>query len=97
MGKPSWVPRTGKNLAEWCNTIHGNGSRVKDDRAIFLLAMWELWKHRNAIVFDGASPSLRVIVRRIEEEGHTWSKAGILRGDVERLFGVLVRWANERN
>lgn len=57
--------------------------------------MWELWKHRNAIVFDGASPSMRMIVHRIEEEGRTWNKAGILKGEVEPLFGELRRWASE--
>lgn len=97
MGKHGWVPRLGSSLAEWCTTTHDNGSRVKDDRAIFLLVMWELWKHHNAIVFDGATLSLRVLVRRIEEEGRTWSKAGILKGEAEPLFGALARWANERS
>ena len=33
----------------------------------------------------------------IEVEGRTWKQAGILKGDVEALFGALVRWASVRN
>lgn len=71
MGKPSWTPRQGSTLPEWCAVTQGLGDRTKDGRAVFLLMMWGLWKHRNAIVFDGASPSMRMIVHRIEEGGRT--------------------------
>lgn len=69
---------------------------MKDVRAIFLLIMWEIWKHCNVIVLNGATPSLRVLVQTIEEEGRAWKKAGLLKGDVEALFGDLAGLASAR-
>jgi hypothetical protein len=48
--------------------------------------MWELWKHKNAIVFDGAQPSCEVLLRRIRLEGLVWLSAGLLKGDVNPLL-----------
>lgn len=33
------------------------------------LVIWELWKHRNVIVFDQATPSIRKVLTAISEEG----------------------------
>ena len=76
MNKPNWTPRQGSSLSDWCITTQDLGRRTKDGRAVYLRTMWELWKHRNAIVFHGASPSIRTIVHHIEDEGRAWSKVG---------------------
>lgn len=52
--------------------------------------MWEPWKHRNGIVFDGATPSLGHVTRRIEVEGRAWMAAGLLRTDFAALLVELV-------
>lgn len=44
----------------------------------------------------GTSPSLSHVVHRIEVEGRTWKQVGILKGDVEALFGALVRWVSTK-
>lgn len=49
--------------------------------------------HRNAIVFDGVVPSIPNLIQQIENEGRTWQKAGILKGQVDALFDGLARWA----
>lgn len=48
---------------------HGRGEK----RA---LESWELWKHRNACVFDKIRPDARSVVQSIANEGHLWCIAG---------------------
>lgn len=50
---------------------------LKDVRAIILLVMWELWKHGNAIMFKGVTPSLKVFVQTI---GADVEESGTLKG-----------------
>ena len=67
--------------------------KPKELRALLTLGLWELWKYRNAIVFDDASPSLEEVVRRVVAEGRAWQQAGLLRGEVDITFQLLVGWA----
>lgn len=67
--------------------------KPKDIRAIFTIAMWELWKHRNAVVFDGVPPSLEVVALKIVNEGQVWHQAGLIKGSLEHSFITLARWA----
>ena len=41
-----------------------------------VLGAWILWKHRNACVFEGASPNLQVAVQAFKEESHLWQFLG---------------------
>jgi hypothetical protein len=76
------------SLAVWCvNRILVDGQQ-KDLRAIILLGLWKLWKHRNAIVFEGASPSVELVGLKILSEAKAWEQAGIIKGDVEQFFSV---------
>ena len=52
------------------------------------------WKHRNAIVFDGASPSMSELLGRVKSEGMTWLSAGKFKGNVDDFFRGLFRWAS---
>lgn len=54
--------------------------------------MWELWKHRNAVVFNGVSPSVTVVVQRIKIEGCAWKQAGLLKAYYEAFIEALSRW-----
>lgn len=66
----------------------------KDLHTVMLLVHWEVWKHRNAIVFDNATPAMNVVMNRIYEEGKAWLKAGKFRGNTDSFFLRLFRWAN---
>lgn len=59
---------------------------------IITLVLWEMWKHRNAMVFDGASPSITGLIMEIVEEGNAWCTAGLLKGDWNGVAVELARW-----
>ena len=63
IGKLAWTPEGHDTLVDWC------ADKPKSMRVIITLVLWELWKHRNAIVFDGASPSLAGLITKIVEGG----------------------------
>jgi hypothetical protein len=43
-------------------------------RAVFLmLCCWNLWKHRNAVVFDAQRPCLRRLLRTCAEDARLWA------------------------
>jgi hypothetical protein len=43
-------------------------------RAVFLmLCCWNLWKHRNAVVFDAQRPCLRRLLRTCVEDARLWA------------------------
>lgn len=56
------------------------------------LCLWELWKHKNKIVFDGASPSTTTVIVSIEDEGKAWAQARMFRHDMATFLSVLARW-----
>ena len=39
------------------------------------LVVWWIWKHRNGCVFEGASPSLNMILQNIRNEALLWCMA----------------------
>lgn len=41
-----------------------------------LLIPWMVWKHRNASVFEGAQPSMPLLLQNIKEELCIWARAG---------------------
>ena len=94
LGKLDWTPTTQDTLDVWLRDKQGpNNLRRKDLHTIFILTIWELWKHRNAIVFDGASPSLGVLLGRVRSEGRMWSIAGKFKRDMDPFFLRLEQWA----
>jgi hypothetical protein len=55
--------------------------RVKEElkkgvNTLVLLDTWIIWKHRNACVFEGASPSVNTILSDLKDEHSLWCMAG---------------------
>lgn len=96
LGRPEWVPQSNEQLNEWCAARTGSCRPAKNARAVLILTMWSLWKHRNAIVFDEVAPSKMLVISAIESEARSWSAAGLLKGDVQGFLGSLARWVFER-
>lgn len=94
IGKLEWSPTPQDTLKGWCVERTTGVHKPKELRAIFTLVLWELWKHRNAVVFNGVSPSLEVVVRRLVVEGRAWQQANLLKGELDSLFEMLSRWAS---
>jgi hypothetical protein len=46
---------------------------------MIILVAWTLWKHRNDIVSNGASPSVDDVLKQIDVEGQNWRAAQLLR------------------
>ena len=44
--------------------------------ALIILGAWIIWKHRNACVFEGASPSVNMILCELKDEHGLWCMAG---------------------
>ncbi|KAE8786586.1 Importin subunit alpha-1b [Hordeum vulgare] len=44
--------------------------------SLIILTAWWLWKHRNACIFDRATPSLTLVSDTIKDEARLWAKAG---------------------
>ena len=65
LGKHEWSPTAQDTLKGWCFARTTGVHKPKELRAFFTLVLWKLWKHRNAILFDGATPSLEMVVRRV--------------------------------
>lgn len=92
LGRPDWTPMINDRLIEWCSSMHDNVHGDKNIRAIVVLVMWAIWKHRNDVVFDEATPSIPRVSKVIEREGRCWRQAGLLKGDLDAFFGGVTRW-----
>lgn len=90
-GNPELTPTSTDLLLAWCTNHSTTPRRRKDFHTIKLLVLWTIWKHRNDIVFNNASPSMEVILRRIYDDGQAWHLAGLLRGEVSGLFSRLFK------
>lgn len=79
--KPNLLPSTDATIVDWWTSLNPARHLRKETWAIIALVAWQLWKHRNDIVFNGASPSADVVLRQIDLEGQDWRAAGLLRED----------------
>jgi hypothetical protein len=55
----------------------------KGVNTLIILGAWTIWKHRNACVFEGASPSVNTILCELKDEHGLWCMAG-----VKKLHGL---------
>lgn len=74
-GAPDWMPTHDQVLLTWCTNLSPATTLRKDLNSIVMLTMWLLWKHRNDVVFEGASPSAKMVLSRIVSEGRDWQAA----------------------
>ncbi|GJM94645.1 hypothetical protein PR202_ga11309 [Eleusine coracana subsp. coracana] len=51
-------------------------SKRKGFNTLIILGAWILWKHRNTYVFEGAQPSIQVILREFNNEQQLWFLVG---------------------
>lgn len=92
MGITGMTPTVGEDLKAWCTRAIPQGKHGKSYRAIHLLTMWVLWKHRNSVVFDGARPDVQLVMRKIASECVLWRQAGILQADLPISFLAVDGW-----
>jgi hypothetical protein len=52
-------------FAEWLRSWHGGKEDLRDFSTSIALVCWCLWRHRNDIVFQGATPSSWVVIHKI--------------------------------
>ena len=86
------MPTATESLPEWCIRQEEIGHHRKLTRTISILVLWELWTHRNAVVFDGAAPSTLKVLKSIVSEARAWKQAGLLRREVEAFILALASW-----
>ncbi|KAE8807905.1 hypothetical protein D1007_15725 [Hordeum vulgare] len=61
----------------WSSSISASpASHRRGLRSLIVLTAWITWKHRNACLFDGATPSYTHLLRNIQEEARTCARAG---------------------
>ena len=75
---PVQIPDQEHTVTEWWLSAKelAPPAHRKALKSIALLVPWMLWKHRNACVFDNATPSIESLVDRIKDEARCWAKAG---------------------
>ncbi|KQJ97244.1 hypothetical protein BRADI_3g29642v3, partial [Brachypodium distachyon] len=71
-------PTIGIPFADWWQTsVFSAPSTARKGTAsiIMLTARW-IWKHRNAAVFDNATPNIAFLADQIKTEARIWGRAG---------------------
>jgi hypothetical protein len=63
--------------AWWCSSIKSVPKDLKKGlNSLIILVTWEIWKHRNSCVFEGARPSVQVLLQQVSSECVLWCSAG---------------------
>ena len=61
----------------WSNAVRWAPKELKKGlNNLFILVAWEVWKHRNAYVFDRVNPEVVVVLQNIANEGSLLCLAG---------------------
>jgi hypothetical protein len=50
--------------------------KKKGFNSFVILVAWQIWKHRNACVFDNGSPNIHAILLSIHDEALLWGLGG---------------------
>jgi hypothetical protein len=62
--------------AWWIDVIDKRGEARKAMASLAMLVSWEIWKERNARVFQNHSVTSNMLVTKIKDEEATWCLAG---------------------
>ncbi|WVZ76358.1 hypothetical protein U9M48_024338 [Paspalum notatum var. saurae] len=79
LGLPDLVPQPdGRQFSSWWSGAVSRAPKElkKGLNFLIILVAWEVWKHRNACVFEKIRPCVSVICQEIEKEGSLWCLAG---------------------
>lgn len=94
LGSPDQVLSSDDSPVEWCSSRSSNNCSLRDVRTVVMLALRELWKHRNVVVSAGASLAVQQAINNIAQEARSWSSAGMFKGDLTFFFAAIYNWAN---
>jgi len=75
----SLVPtRRTLSFADWCKKSARKVQKEhrKGFKSFVILGAWNLWKHRNACVFDGSPLSIPTALQAFKDESHLWVVGG---------------------
>jgi hypothetical protein len=78
VGMQSHAPSTNDEVFQewWKSAERLTPNYKKGFNSLIMQVTWRLWKHRNACVFEEASPSTSRILQAIEENAKLWCLAG---------------------
>jgi hypothetical protein len=79
LGQRGPPPDADAVFVDWLRAWHGGKDDMRDLWTCIALVCWCLWRHRSNIVFEGASPSSRAVIRKIHIEAEAWSVAGLFK------------------
>lgn len=65
-----------ETVKEWWTEIHKRGPSRKALSSLAILVAWEVWKERNARVFQNHATTHAMLVSKIKNEVGLWSLAG---------------------
>lgn len=65
-----------ERLDDWFLRLPGTGTQAKGMRSMAILVMWELWKERNARIFQQKLRSEPPLFSWIQDEARNWTMAG---------------------
>ncbi|PNT75242.1 hypothetical protein BRADI_1g29022v3 [Brachypodium distachyon] len=54
-GHADWIPEADSRLRDWWTSLPLPCQTRKDFRTAIILVLWTIWRHRNDVVFNGAS------------------------------------------
>lgn len=94
-GRQELEPLHDETLGEWCIRQDQDPRHRRSTRAKCLLGMWMVWKHRNDIVFNGATTSLTKTMEWIREEGRLWAKAGLFKDEIKGFEELGSVWVGQ--
>ena len=79
LGLPILAPQPdGRRFSGWWSEAISRAPKElkKGLNSLFILVAWELWKHRNACVFEKIRPCVSVVCSQNEKDGNLWCLAG---------------------
>ena len=71
----AWRP-SDSALTWWLNIATTPGVPKKAIRSLAMLIIWEVWKERNARVFNRHQTSTTMLMEKIKAEANLWITAG---------------------
>ena len=79
LGLRSLAPQPGccRFISWWCTATKAVPKEMRKGlNCLIILVAWEIWKHRNACVFEGKRPCVHIILQTVANECSLWSLAG---------------------